>query len=289
LLQDLNTLVGSRSGAISIAEESTAWPGVTGDVREGGLGFYFKWNMGWMHDTLRYFERDPVHRRYHASDVTFGLEYGFSENYILPISHDEVVHGKGSLLSKMPGDDWQRFANLRLFLSMMWMHPGKKLLFMGCEFGQENEFNVDAAFPWPHPYDERRQGISHLVRQLNAIYRGAPSLHSLDSSPDGFMWLVADDYSSSAFSFVRRSRRDDPGVVVIANMTPIPRHAYCVGVPRAGHWVERLNSDSSLFGGSNVGNGGGVWSTTQPLHGQDQSVSLTLPPLGLLLLEFRGS
>jgi 1,4-alpha-glucan branching enzyme len=289
LLQDLNTLIGSRRGAISIAEESTAWPRVTGDVREGGLGFYFKWNMGWMHDTLQYFERDPVHRRYHTSDVTFGLQYGFSENYILPISHDEVVHGKGSLLSKMPGDDWQRFANLRLFLSMMWLHPGKKLLFMGCEFGQDNEFNVDAVFPWPHPYDERRQGVSYLVRQLNAIYRGMPSLHLLDSSPDGFMWLVADDDSSSVFSFVRRSRRDDPGLVVIANMTPIPRHAYCVGVPRSGHWVERLNTDSSLFGGSNVGNGGGVWSATQPLHGQDQSVSLTLPPLGLLLLEFRGS
>jgi 1,4-alpha-glucan branching enzyme len=172
---------------------------------------------------------------------------------------------------------------------MMWMHPGKKLLFMGCEFGQEDEFNVDAAFPWPHPYDERRQGISHLVRQLNAIYRGAPSLHSLDSSPNGFMWLVANDENSSVFSFVRRSSHDDPGLVVIANMTPIPRYAYRVGVPRAGYWAEKLNSDSGRFGGSDVGNGGGVWSTAQPLHRQGQSLSLTLPPLGLLLLEFRGS
>jgi 1,4-alpha-glucan branching enzyme len=286
-LQDLNTLVGGRGGAMTIAEESTAWPGVTDDVRGGGLGFYFKWNMGWMHDSLRYIERDPIHRRYHGSDITFGLEYGFSENYVLPISHDEVVHGKGSLLSKMPGDDWQRFANLRLFLSMMWMHPGKKLLFMGCEFGQEGEFDVDAAFPWPHPYDERRQGVSHLVRRLNAIYRAAPSLYRLDASPEGFTWLVANDDEVSVFAFVRRSSRDDTGFVVVANMTPVPRHDYRVGVPRPGYWVEMLNSDSRFFGGSNVGNSGGAWSTPSPLHGQGQSLSLTLPPLGLLLLQLQ--
>ncbi|AMJ63589.1 glycogen-branching enzyme [Bosea sp. PAMC 26642] len=284
--QELNTLVGERTrGAVTIAEESTAWPGVTSPVHHGGLGFHFKWNMGWMHDSLRYFTHDPIHRGYHRDDVTFGLIYAFSENFVLPISHDEVVHGKGSLLSRMPGDDWQRFANLRLFLAMMWAHPGKKLLFMGCEFGAEAEWSVDAPFPWPHPYDDLRQGVSRLVRDLNAVYRATPALHRLDHTPDGFAWIVADDSENAVFAFSRSGGDGTPDILVIANMTPVPRHDYRIGVVKPGLWRERLNSDAGIYGGAGLGNGGERHSDAVAAHGQVQSLSLTLPPLGLLILE----
>ena len=288
--QELNTLVGARGrGAITVAEESTAWPGVTAPVHHGGLGFHFKWNMGWMHDTLRYFARDPIHRFYHGDDVTFGLIYAFSENFVLPISHDEVVHGKGSLLSRMPGDDWQRFANLRLCLSLMWTHPGKKLLFMGCEFGQEKEWNVDAPFPWPSDDDGRRRGTMRLVRDLNALYRGHPSLHRLDHSSEGFGWMIADDQANAVFAFTRSAGDGRPPLVVVANMTPVPRHDYRVGVAATGRWVERLNSDADSYGGSGRGNGGQGATEAVASHGQAQSLSLTLPPLALLVLEHAGA
>ena len=284
--QELNTLIGARGrGAITIAEESTAWPGVTRPVHHGGLGFHFKWNMGWMHDTLRYFQRDPLYRGWHGDDITFGLVYAFSENFVLPISHDEVVHGKGSLISRMPGDDWQRFANLRLFLAMMWTHPGKKLLFMGCEFGAEEEWSVDAPFPWPHPYDERRQGVMKLVQDLNALYRGTPSLHRLDHVPEGFAWIVGDDRESSVFAFSRHGGDGTRDVLVVANMTPVPRHDYRVGVPKSGIWRERLNSDAGVYGGAGLGNGGSAATDAIEAHDQPQSLSLTLPPLGLIVLE----
>jgi len=288
--QELNTLVGARTrGAITIAEESTAWPGVTAPVHHGGLGFHFKWNMGWMHDTLRYFARDPIHRGHHGDDVTFGLIYAFSENFVLPISHDEVVHGKGSLIARMPGDDWQRFANLRLCLSMMWSHPGKKLLFMGCEFGQEEEWNVDAPFPWPADDDGRRRGTMQLVRDLNRLYRSHPGLHRLDHSPEGFGWVIADDQPNAVFAFTRSAGDGRPPLLVIANMTPVPRHDYRVGVAASGFWTERLNSDADIYGGSGLGNGGQAMAEPIPSHGQAQSLSLTLPPLALLVLEHTGS
>lgn len=287
--QELNTLVGARGrGAITIAEESTAWPGVTAPVHHGGLGFHFKWNMGWMHDTLRYFARDPIHRGYHGDDVTFGLIYAFSENFVLPISHDEVVHGKGSLIARMPGDDWQRFANLRLCLSLMWTHPGKKLLFMGCEFGQEQEWNVDAPFPWPSEDDLRRRGSMQLVRDLNALYRGHPALHRLDHDAEGFGWVIADDQANAVFAFTRSAGDGRPPLLVIANMTPVPRHDYRIGVAAPGAWSERLNSDAEIYGGSGLGNGGQVATTSAAFHGQAQSLTLTLPPLALLVLEHAG-
>jgi 1,4-alpha-glucan branching enzyme len=288
--QELNTLVGARGkGAITIAEESTAWPGVTTPVHHGGLGFHFKWNMGWMHDTLRYFARDPIHRGHHGDDITFGLIYAFSENFVLPISHDEVVHGKGSLISRMPGDDWQRFANLRLCLSLMWTHPGKKLLFMGCEFGAEDEWNVDAPFPWPHLQDERRQGVSRLVCDLNRLYRETPALHRLDHAPEGFEWVVADDAANAVFAFRRSGGAGAPEVLVIANMTPVPRHDYRIGVVAPGLWRERINSDAAAYGGAGLGNGGQCKTAPVPAHGQAQSLSLTLPPLGLLVLQHDGA
>ncbi|SIQ24221.1 1,4-alpha-glucan branching protein GlgB [Bosea sp. TND4EK4] len=284
--QELNTLVGARGrGAITIAEESTAWPGVTRPVDFGGLGFHFKWNMGWMHDTLRFFQRDPVHRGWHGDDVTFGLVYAFSEHFMLPISHDEVVHGKGSLLSRMPGDDWQRFANLRLCLAMMWTHPGKKLLFMGCEFGQEDEWKVDAPFPWPHPYDERRRGTMQLVRDLNALYKATPALHRLDHTPDGFDWVIADDNVNAVFAFTRSAGDGQPPLLIVANMTPTPHQGYRIGVAAPGLWRERLNSDAGLYSGSGLGNAGEMTAEAIASHGQAHSLSLTLPPLALIVLE----
>ncbi len=282
-LRELNTLIGAEGdGAVVIAEESTAWPGVSAPADQGGLGFHFKWNMGWMHDTLSYFGRDPVHRPYHGNELTFGLVYAFSEHYVLPISHDEVVHGKGSLLARMPGDDWQRFANLRLFLAWMWAHPGKKLLFMGCEFGAEGEWNVDAVFPWPAEDDRFRRGTMRLVADLNRVYRDRPALHRRDREPEGFRWLIADDQAAQVYAFLRQD--GDAVVLVVANMTPVPREGYRVGVPGAGRWRELLNSDAGLYGGSDVGNGGSVASEAIASHGEAQSLVLTLPPLGLLLL-----
>ncbi len=287
-LRHLNAVVSERcSGAITLAEESTAWPGVTNSIAHGGLGFSYKWNMGWMHDTLRYMERDPIHRPYHHDDITFGLLYAFSERFILPLSHDEVVHGKGSLLGKMPGDKWQRFANLRAYLVFMWAHPGKKLLFMGSEIAQEAEWSHDAQIDW-HLLDRpEHKGVQRLVRDLNRIYAAEPALHRLDSDPNGFRWVIGDDRANSVFAFLRLAG-DERAILAVCNMTPVPRHDYRIGVPRAGRWREAINSDSSLYGGSNAGNRGGVDTSEVGAHGQPQSLNLVLPPLATVLVRHEG-
>jgi 1,4-alpha-glucan branching enzyme len=283
-LQHLNLVVRERCpGAITIAEESTAWPGVTAPVKDGGLGFDFKWSMGWMHDTLRFFARDPIYRHHHLDDITFGLLYGFSERFVLPLSHDEVVHGKGSMIDKMPGDNWQKFANLRLCYALMWCHPGKKLIFMGAEFAQGGEWQVDDPFPWPDGDDGMRHGLMRLVGDLNRLYRTEPGLYSRDHLPQGFEWLVADDAANTVFAFLRRGDRVRP-LLVVANATPVPRFDYRIGVPQGGLWRELLNSDAGIYGGANLGNSGGVHAEPGYAHGQQQMLSLTLPPLGLIVL-----
>ncbi|MGH8161473.1 MAG: alpha amylase C-terminal domain-containing protein, partial [Gammaproteobacteria bacterium] len=242
----------------------------------------YKWNMGWMNDTLTYMREDPVHRRWHHHQMTFGLHYAFSENFILPLSHDEVVHGKGSLIGKMPGDDWQRFANLRAYYGFMWAHPGKKLLFMGSEFAQRREWNHDTSLDW-HLLDELpHRGVHNLVRDLNRCYSERPALHRLDCEAAGFEWLVADDADQSVFAFLRRGEEGDPSVLVVSNFTPVPRHGYRIGVPRDGHWRELMNTDAAVYGGSNLGNAGGVETEAVAAHGQAHSLSLTLPPLATL-------
>ncbi len=285
-LKELNTVVAERCpSAMMIAEESTAWPGVTAPVSSGGLGFSYKWNMGWMHDTLRYVEEDPINRPWHHDDMTFGMVYAYSEKFVLPISHDEVVHGKGSLIGKMPGDDWQKHANLRAYLSFMWTHPGKKLLFMGCELGDYKEWNHDGSPDWNLLDQPRNRGLQHLLRDLNRLYAAAPALHEKDSDPSGFAWIVGDDRTNSVFAF-RRSGHDDGDVaVVVVNMTPVVRSDYRIGVPFAGAWVERMNSDATVYGGSGTGNEGMVHASDAPLHGMPASVTLTLPPLAVLILE----
>ena len=283
-LRHLNEVVAERCpGAMVIAEESTAFPGVSAPAHRGGLGFSYKWNMGWMHDTLRYFAHEPVHRSWHHDELSFSLVYAFSEKFVLPISHDEVVHGKGSLIGRMPGDAWQRFANLRAFLGFMWAHPGKKLLFMGQEFGQWAEWNHDASLDWHLLDDERHRGVQRLVRDLNRLYAQWPALHARDAEPDGFRWVVGDDRANSVYAWLRQAGSGPP-LLVVANLTPVPRHDYRVGVPHAGHWRELLNTDAALYGGSNLGNGGGAWAEPWPLHGQPASLSLLLPPLAVLLL-----
>jgi 1,4-alpha-glucan branching enzyme len=285
-LRRLNEEIGSRfPGVMTIAEESTAWPGVTSPVAHGGLGFSHKWNMGWMHDTLSYLGRDPIHRRHHHSEMTFGLVYAFSERFVLPLSHDEVVHGKSALLSKMPGDDWQRFANLRAYYGFMWAHPGRKLLFMGGEFGQWNEWNHDVSLDWGLLGGDRHRGLMHLVAELNRVMARHPALYRSDHTPLGFDWSVGDDYENSAFAFVRYDS-DGQGapVLAVSNFTPMPRYDYRVGVPRAGRWREVLNTDSAFYGGSNVGNGGAVTAEPVALHGHPQSLRLTLPPLATIWL-----
>jgi 1,4-alpha-glucan branching enzyme len=283
-LRHLNTVVAERCpGAIMVAEESTAWPGVSRPVATGGLGFSYKWNMGWMHDTLNYMSKNPIHRQYHHNDMTFGLLYGFTENFILPLSHDEVVHGKGSLIGKMPGDRWRRFANLRAYFSFMWGHPGKKLLFMGGEFAQEREWNHDLDLDWSSIDDSAHAGVQRLIRDLNALYTSEPALHLRDCDPNGFQWAVGDDTSNSVYAFIRRAP-DQPSVLVVSNMTPVPRRAYRVGVPQAGSWREIFNSDSSYYGGSNVGNAGSVQTANVAAHGQSSSLELLLPPLATIFL-----
>jgi 1,4-alpha-glucan branching enzyme len=284
-LQELNALVAERCpGAMTIAEESTAWPGVTRPTNEGGLGFSYKWNMGWMHDTLRYMQRDPSHRSWHHDDMTFGLVYAWSERFVLPLSHDEVVHGKGSLLGKMPGDPWRRFANLRAYLGFMWTHPGKKLLFMGGELANPAEWNHDAALPWGLLDDARHAGIQRLVHDLNDAYRALPALHRLDAAPEGFRWVVGDDRAQSVFAFLRLGAEGDAPALVVCNLTPIPRTGYRIGVPWGGAWREVVNTDAEAFGGSNMGNGGAVHAEPVPSHGFDQSLNLLLPPLATLIL-----
>ncbi len=268
----------SAPGVITVAEESTAWPGVSQPTYNGGLGFGFKWNMGWMHDTLRYISNDPIHRRFHHSEMTFGLLYAFSENFILPISHDEVVHGKGSLLDRMPGDEWQQFANLRAYLGFMWTHPGKKLLFMGCEFAQVKEWNYNQSLDW-HLLDQPfHKGIQSLVRDLNAVYRGTPALFERDCEESGFQWLVGGDLDNSVFAFARHGE-DGHLAVVASNFTPIPRLQYRIGVPQLGFYREILNTDAAVYGGGNLGNLGGVKAEAVPSHGEAQSIVVTVPPL----------
>jgi 1,4-alpha-glucan branching enzyme len=285
LLRRVNEVLGAECpGAITLAEESTAFPGVSAPTWSGGLGFHYKWNMGWMHDTLAYMREDPVHRRWHHDRMRFGLVYAFSENFVLPLSHDEVVHGKGSILARMPGDDWQRFANLRAYYGFMWGHPGKKLLFMGQEWGQRGEWNHDVELPWAELADDRHAGVQRLVRDLNRAYGELPALHRLDGEAAGFEWLVADDEDESVYAWLRR---DDCGgmAVVVANFTPVPRHGWRLGVPAGpGVWREAVNTDSAHYGGSNLGNGGAVGVQPRPSHGHAQSVELTLPPLATLIL-----
>lgn len=272
--------------ATTIAEESTAWPGVSKPTYDGGLGFGYKWNMGWMHDTLEYMRRDPIHRPWHHSLMTFAMVYAYSEHFVLPLSHDEVVHGKGSLLGKMPGDHWQQFANLRAYLGFMYGHPGRKLLFMGAELAQRREWNHDQSLDWDVLDLPEHRGIQNLVRDLNLFYRSTPALHTRDDDPRGFLWSVPDDTLQSVLAFVRR---DGSGgaVLVISNFTPVPRFNYRIGVPHAGHWYERINSDAACYGGSNLGNWGGVESEAVPSHGQDQSLRITLPPLATVFLVFQ--
>ncbi len=283
-LQRLNGTLGDRHGDVkTIAEESTSWPAVTGSVEDGGLGFSFKWNMGWMHDTLRYFGYDPVYRKYHQNDLTFGLLYAFSERFVLPFSHDEVVHGKRPLLEKMPGDRWQKFANLRAMLALMYAHPGKKLLFMGDEFGAPREWNHDAELEWHLLGDPAHAGVARLVGDLNRLYRDVPALHELDAYAQGFHWIDCQDAQNSVVAFLRLARNGDFAVAAL-NATPVVRYGYRVGVPRAGLYREALNSDSHHYGGSNVGNDGEIATEAVPAHGYPQSLSLTLPPLAAIVL-----
>ncbi|MGJ4994055.1 1,4-alpha-glucan branching protein GlgB [Bradyrhizobium sp. HKCCYLS3077] len=264
--------------ATTAAEESTAWPQVSRPVDMGGLGFGYKWNMGWMHDTLRYVSKDPIHRKYHHGEILFGLHYAFSENFILPLSHDEVVHGKRSILGRMPGDDWQRFANLRAYYSFMFGHPGKKLLFMGCEIAQEREWNHDTSLDWHLLGDGRYAGIQALIRDLNHLYRNVPALHERDCEPDGFEWLIADDSDRNVFAWVRKGFDDHARCVVVVNFSPNVYYNYRVRVPLGGTWREAFNSDSLHYGGSNVGNVGQVHAS------EDQHLNLILPPMAAVFL-----
>ena len=283
-LKELSNAINERCpGALLIAEESTAWPGVTQPTRDGGLGFTHKWNMGWMHDTLNYLAQDPVNRSYHHGEMTFGLAYAFTERFVLPISHDEVVHGKRSLLGRMPGDEWQRFANLRAYLGFMWAHPGKKLLFMGCEFGQPTEWNHDAELSWHLLQYESHRGIQGTVRALNHVLRSEPALYQRDFDPSGFAWLVGDDRAQSVFAYLRMGDEGAPPVLAVSNLTPVPRADYRIGVP-GGAWREVFNSDSLGFGGSGVGNAGTLHAAPEPSHGHTHSLRLTLPPLATLIL-----
>jgi 1,4-alpha-glucan branching enzyme len=268
----------------TIAEESTAWPMVSRPPYLGGLGFGLKWNMGWMHDTLQYFQNDPIFRKYHHSTLTFSLWYAFTENFVLPLSHDEMVHGKGSLIGKMPGDEWQQFANLRLLFGYMWGHPGKKLLFMGSEFGQKSEWRHDGSLEWDVLQYPLHRGAQNWVRDLNRFYRDTPALYELDFSPEGFEWIDHSDNQSSVIAFLRRTRSADGVVLVVCNFTPVPRPNYRLGVPRGGRWRECLNSDAHIYGGSGQGNMGGVDAAPLPAHGRFHSLTLTLPPLGALFL-----
>ena len=284
-LRTLNEeLYAAQPDTQTFAEESTAWPMVSRPTYLGGLGFGFKWDMGWMHDTLRYLQRDPIYRGHHQDELTFRALYGFTENYVLPLSHDEVVHGKGSLLGRMPGDDWQRFANLRLLFGYQWAVPGKKLLFMGGEFGQRAEWSHEGSLDWHLRDYPTHAGVERWVSDLNRVYRGHPALHERDSDPAGFEWVDARDHTSSVLSFLRRAR-DGHDLLCIFNLTPVPRDNYRVGVPSKGRWRELLNSDATEYGGSGMGNYGGAEAAPVPMHGRMRSLNLTLPPLSCLVLE----
>ena len=289
-LRRMNEVVGvERPQAVTLAEESTAFPAVSRPTYAGGLGFHYKWNMGWMHDTLEYMARDPVHRKFHHGELTFGLIYAFNENFVLPLSHDEVVHGKGSLLAKMPGDRWQKFANLRAYYGFMFGHPGKKLLFMGCEFAQEREWNHEHSLDWHLLGDGMHSGMQRLVRDLNQLYRTTPALYQRDFVPQGFEWIALDDSEQSVLSFVRRGDDGAPLIVVVCNFTPTVHQAYRVGVPSAGSYRERLNTDSAHYGGSNVGTDFGVVEAQPvPWNGRPLSIQITLPPLATVIFECKA-
>jgi len=288
LLQEVNSAVYKNfPDTQTIAEESTAWPSVSRPTYVGGLGFGLKWDMGFMHDTLKYLQHDPVHRKFHHNELTFRAIYAFHENFVMPLSHDEVVHGKGSLLSKMPGDEWQRFANLRLLYTYMWAQPGKKLLFMGGEFGQVSEWNHETSLDWWVTQFPLHGGVRNLVRDANRLYRAEPALHRKDVDPAGFEWIAGNDSENSVLSFLRKGEDGDAPVVVVCNFTPVAREGYRLGVPEGGAWVELLNSDASAYGGGDVGNGGAIQAQAVPWHGRQHSLDLRLPPLGALWLKPR--
>ena len=284
LLQEVNaTVYREHPGVVMLAEESTAWPGVTRSTDTGGLGFGFKWNMGWMHDTLVYVSKDPIYRQHHHNQLTFSLVYAWSENYVLPISHDEVVHGKGSLLGKMPGDQWRKLAGVRGLLAYMWAHPGKQLLFMGCELADDQEWSETRGLDWYLLHDPGRAGIQRLVRDLNRAYRSAPALWSQDTTPSGFRWIVSDDSGNNTLAFIRIAADGTP-LVCVANFSALPHDDYRIGLPLAGTWVETLNTDADCYGGSGVGNLGSVRAEDLPWHGLPASAALRVPPLGVLWL-----
>ncbi len=271
--------------AITVAEESTAWPLVSRPIYLGGLGFGFKWNMGWMHDMLEYASTDPIHRSYHQNRITFSLMYAFTENFVLPFSHDEVVYGKGSMIRKMPGDEWQKFANLRCLYGYMFGHPGKKLLFMGDEFGQWSEWNHDQSLEWHLLQYPSHSSLQRWVRDLNTLYRGEPALYEMDYEPAGFEWVDCTDYQRSIVSFLRRGRQPGDTLLFVCNWTPVPRQNYRVGVSQDGYWREIANSDAPLYGGSGQGNMGGLSATPLPIHGRPFSLNMTLPPLGVVIFK----
>ncbi|CAB4345006.1 unannotated protein [freshwater metagenome] len=283
-LQEFNaTVYGRIPGIVTIAEESTAWPGVTQPTDMDGLGFGLKWNMGWMHDTLGYLKRDAVHREFHHNEMTFPLMYAWSENYVLPISHDEVVHGKGSLLSRMSGDTWQRLANLRAYLGYMWAHPGKQLIFMGSEFAQPAEWSQAHGLDWWILDQPAHQGVAQCVKSLNQIYRKTQALWERDNDPEGFQWIVGDDSQGNVFAWIRYDNNGS-ALVSITNFSPVVRDSYRIGLPHAGTWVEVLNTDAVEFGGSGVGNFGSVDAGATPSHGMPAMATLTLPPLSTIWL-----
>lgn len=282
-MRRLNEAVHAR-GAVTMAEESTAWPMVSRPTYLGGLGYTYKWNLGWMHDALGYFQHKPVHRRFHQDALTFGLLYAFSENFILPLSHDEVVHGKGSMIARMPGDDWQRFANLRLLYALMYAYPGKKLLFMGCEFAQQREWNFDRALDWELLGQDPHRGVHQLVRDLNHVYADIPALHQRDCEAAGFSWVDCSDHANSVIAFLRLAEDAGNHALVACNFTPVPRYGYRLGVPAAGCYREVLNTDATIYGGSGVGNLGAVESEQIPAHDRPCSLQLTLPPLAAVIL-----
>jgi 1,4-alpha-glucan branching enzyme len=288
-LRQFNTAVYARHPDVqTMAEESTAWPMVSRPVHLGGLGFGLKWDMGWMHDTLAYMSQNPVHRKYHHGQLTFRMIYAFNENFVLPLSHDEVVHGKRSLLSKMPGDEWQRFANLRLLLAYMFASPGKKLLFMGTELASQEEWRHDDALPWHTLDDPQRRALGRWLAALNEAYRNEPALHALDCDPHGFEWIDMNDADRSVISFLRKSPEERELIAVVCNFTPVPRYNYRIGAPRSGYWRELLNSDASEHGGSGHGNLGGVEASPVPCFGRMHSLTLTLPPLAAVFLKHEG-
>jgi 1,4-alpha-glucan branching enzyme len=289
-LKKLNAMVYEHHPDIqTIAEESTAWPMVSKPTHVGGLGFGMKWNMGWMHDTLAYMSQDPVFRKYHHNQLTFSIWYAFFENFILPISHDEVVHGKGALHGKMPGDEWQKNANLRLLFGYMYGHPGKKLLFMGCEIAQWKEWSHEESIEWDSLQYPSHADVQRWVKDLNRLYRSEPALYEQDFSNDGFEWIDIHDWENSCISFLRKGKSPENTILVVCNFTPVPRYNYHLGVPSAGFWKEILNSDAQIYGGSGHGNFGGVEASPMPSHGKSCSVSITLPPLGVLFFKIETS